>query len=124
MRKEKIYYVPELCVAYGTPQELSEGELKEMVSRIYPFDCAVYGYANRGFEGSGNLIYRKDGKYFHHDLSHCSCFGPIEKLYHDDLLGHLSLKKLQEKCSEELTRDISPLIVKMREIRSKKRRNL
>lgn len=35
-----------------------------------------YWYLTTNYEGAGDLIGLKDGKYYHKSLGHCSCYGP------------------------------------------------
>lgn len=36
----------------------------------------IYGvYSTPSYEGSADVIYRRDGKWFHASGSHCSCYG-------------------------------------------------
>lgn len=39
-----------------------------------------YTYEIGGYEGSGQMIMRKGDLYDHHDMGHCSCFGPIDNM--------------------------------------------
>jgi len=57
--------------------ELNEFDIKEL-ERSYSVEWGVYHYTEDGYDGWGNLVFKTtDGKYFAHDFSHCSCFGPL-----------------------------------------------
>ena len=60
------------------PDELSEWDLNE-VKDDPRFEWFVYWYENGYYDGSGNaLALCKDGLLYYKDLSHCSCYGPME----------------------------------------------
>jgi len=39
-----------------------------------------YWYQTGSYDGQGGMVLRKDGKWYFHDLGHCSCYGPMEEL--------------------------------------------
>ena len=42
----------------------------------------VYKYESLGcYEAIGQMLFRKDGKWGVHDMSHCSCYGPLEDIW-------------------------------------------
>lgn len=47
------------------------------------FDEVWYSYLSGSYEGSGQMIYRKGDLWGHHDMGHCSCYGPIDQLNPD-----------------------------------------
>lgn len=56
-------------------------------------DWVVYSYENYGYEGDGELVYKHNGRLFTLNLSHCSCYGPLDRLpgtevFKEDFLGH------------------------------------
>lgn len=60
-------------------KEFDEYDLRE-INDIVPEDCQVaYSYSCGSYEGSGCLGMRKDDKVFIIDLSHCSCYGPLDR---------------------------------------------
>lgn len=56
--------------------ELDEYDLEEI--KYFPPDAIFYWYCSGSYEGSGALIATKDGRWYTKDLSHCSCYGPME----------------------------------------------
>lgn len=95
---------------YGEISSLEDYEiskLKEMgISKIY------YWYASGDYEGSGNLLCKKGKLWYLHDMSHCSCYGPLEHLDLSSNKGYSSLKKIKSKCTKELFEQIEPLFNK------------
>lgn len=61
---------------YGDWEELSKSDLEYVDA-----DEIWYWYATGNWEGSGQLVARQGDLYFHHDMGHCSCYGPTENLY-------------------------------------------
>lgn len=78
------------------------------------FDKAWYWYARGAYEGTGEMVGERDGRWFYYDMGHCSCHGPVDGLY--DLVavnkGHASLAALTRYCSAELQRRLQPLLKK------------
>lgn len=71
-------------------------------------DEVWYWYACSLDDGLGQLLMRHGNKWDIHDMSHCSCYGPVDEAkfsgrYH-------SLKELQDVCSKELLDGVMPLI--------------
>lgn len=72
-------------------------------------DYVVYWYGSGCYCGSGHVIARKDGRWHHHDCSHCSCYGPTEGIdFSGD--GHESVEALLAACSDELRDHLGPLV--------------
>lgn len=67
-----------------------------------------YFYAEDSYEGAGHMLYLLNKLWYRHDMSHCSCYGPIDNL--NPIEGFLSLKDLFDNCSKELQEEIKPLI--------------
>jgi hypothetical protein len=68
-------------------------------------DCVVevwYWYGTAPYEGVGHIILLDDaGRWYHHDMGHCSCFGPLDKLsLRGD--GHASYAELHSTFSDAL----------------------
>jgi len=42
------------------------------------YDWFVYAYYNNGYDGEGEAVGYKDGNLYFYNLSHCSCYGPLE----------------------------------------------
>ena len=43
-------------------------------------EFAIYWYECGGYGGWGQCLMMKDDKWYHCDLSHCSCYGPFEDI--------------------------------------------
>ena len=71
--------------AVGVP--VGEYDL-EKIARIN-FDLFVYSYERGSYDGSGFAIWRVGGKWFYHELGHCSCYGPFERI---DLSKNVGMK--------------------------------
>lgn len=91
---------------YVESAALSEYDIETLVE--LGIEEARYWYASGSYEGSGQMVALKDGKWFHHDMSHCSCFGPVEQLSLHN--GFDSLESLLASCSMQLQKDVLPLI--------------
>jgi hypothetical protein len=50
----------------------------------------------------------KDGLWYHHDLGHCSCYGPTENI--ELVRGFATIGSLLENCSEGLRKDLECLV--------------
>ncbi len=59
------------------PDELDEYTL-EKVRKDERLDWMVYFYKNEGYDGSGEAVAGKDELIYLWDLSHCSCYGPLD----------------------------------------------
>ncbi len=57
-------------------------------------DILVYWYENHGYDGNGIAVFRNAGtkKWWDENLSHCSCYGPIEGGLHGDMTWRKILK--------------------------------
>lgn len=62
-------------------------------------DMIVYSYNDYGYEGSGFMIGRKGRKYFYHEMSHCSCNGPLDNIESTAkaLVGFKDIKTIIDK---------------------------
>ena len=61
---------------------LADYELKLLKGK----DVFIYWYGEGNYCGVGYAIWRTNGKWYGEDLSHCSCYGPLEGviLNHND----------------------------------------
>lgn len=61
------------------PDELNEWDLNE-VKDDPRFEWFVYWYQDGGYDGQGDALAlcKEDGLLYYKDLSHCSCYGPME----------------------------------------------
>ena len=92
---------------YGSPSELSDYDFKPLEDM--GFDVVAYWYSAGCYEGSGELVGRRNGLWCHLDLGHCSCYGPVESL-HRLSSGEKSLADLEKRMTVELQNDVLPLI--------------
>lgn len=58
---------------------LGEEAYDEDVPESHGIDFMVYDYTQESYEGWGDALAYKDGKWYTHDLGHCSCYGPFEE---------------------------------------------
>lgn len=89
--------------------EFSKYELEEIYS-INP-EVAFYWYTYGCYEGSGQLLFLKDGEWHLHNCGHCSCYGPTDDI--DTIVASVgtSLNGIREKCSDELWIEVAPLVI-------------
>lgn len=61
--------------------ELNDGELFDLEENS-DIDWIIYDYEDYGYEGSGwALVRNKNDIYLLYNLSHCSCYGPLDNTY-------------------------------------------
>lgn len=74
-------------------------------------DAVFYWYASGSYEGSGDLLAVKDGKWYNKDLSHCSCYGPLEDFATNETdYQYSSLQDIKDRCTVECYENIKPLV--------------
>lgn len=61
---------------YSLKDVMSEYDLENLKG----VDWAVYSYYNGDYDGYGQLICKKDGKFYLISLSHCSCNSPCDDI--------------------------------------------
>ena len=61
-------------------KRLNETAYDENILEEVGIEWAIYDYECSGYEGTGNALMYKEGKWYTHDLGHCSCYGPFEEL--------------------------------------------
>jgi hypothetical protein len=81
----KIYNIEE-------SEELEDYEIKDIEK--LGADWCVYYYKSGDYEGSGFAVWRKDGKFYYHDMGHCSCYGPTEEM--DNVGGFEKLEDIKK----------------------------
>ena len=104
-----LVYVGHTPKGYGwNEQELPE--LSEFVNR-WQARTAVYWYCEGAYEGCGCLLVQGPDDLWHSfDLSHCSCYGPTDRLP-TELRGGLTFDLLKAGGSQAwMEEDASPLI--------------
>lgn len=82
------------------------------LAAIGDFDWLIYSYAQGSYDGSGDCIWKKDGKFYHHDLGHCSCYGPLEDIKTEQ--GFASIEDLLKNSSSGIAEHIAPLLDRMK----------
>lgn len=78
------------------PQKFEDYELENLYK--LNVDEIWYHYFTGSYEGSGQIILKKGDKFYQHDCSHCSCYGPTENISLNK--GFDSLDELLANCSE------------------------
>lgn len=58
---------------------LNETAYDENALEEFGIQFAIYYYECDGYEGLGTCLCYKDGKWYTHDLGHCSCYGPFDR---------------------------------------------
>lgn len=97
---------PEKDYSWGTSEEFSNYDLEDL--RKTGAQVAFYWYVSGSYEGSGQLLLFKDGRWYLHDCGHCSCYGPTEDIKTDDPID--TLDGVQARCSKELWPLVEPLV--------------
>jgi len=89
MKKEPI------IISQGK-DKLDKSDLEEKISDalivVYDYEAEIQG-------GLGVLIAFKEGKFYFHILSHCSCLGPMDEFTYDK--PYEDLDSLREAASED-----------------------
>lgn len=89
---------------YGSASELSEYDFKTLEDM--GVDTVAYWYSCGSYEGSGELIGRIGDEWFYMNLSHCSCYGPVDS---KPSSKEKSLADLEARMTKELCKDVEPL---------------
>lgn len=112
----KVIHVPSPDgYAYGNGAALDVSEIEAIGNGFAP-ELIVYWYAEAPYEGSGQMVALKDGKWSLDDLSHCSCYGPIDRL--SMLFQYDSLDALMAACEPAYCADqVRPLVEAARSAR-------
>ena len=71
-------------------------------------DLAAYWYGSGSYEGAGNILARKNGRWYHHECGHCSCYGPTCQIDFSGA-GDDSIEALLDRCSADLRKELEPL---------------
>jgi hypothetical protein len=105
MQTKRIDPPQKLSHEWGGPKSLSKGELAAF--RETGADALIYWYVRGANEGSGNALFRKDGKWHLYSLGHNSCYGPTEHL---KISGPgEDLRDLKKRCSEGYKQEVGDL---------------
>lgn len=92
---EKITDINKRIVCLG--EEFPEYDVKDIM--LLDFDLFVYKYEEASYEGNGFAAWRKNDKYYYHELGHCSCNGPTDNIQ-SSKNAPLTLEEL-EKIAEK-----------------------
>lgn len=98
-----------ILIEVNSPDSLSEYDLKDVNGSGATH--AWYHYETGSFEGWGYLLGLMANKtWFVHDMGHCSCYGPTERIH--EASGYDTLAQIEEKNSHnaEVWAKILPLI--------------
>jgi len=91
-----------------TTDELTKSEVKDLEE--LGIDEVWYWYVSGSYEGSGQMIIRKEDKYYLHNMSHCSCYGPLDEIDMSDARAFSSLNEMKRRCSKHYLVEVLPLI--------------
>jgi hypothetical protein len=105
MRSDNL---PENYHTYFDISELQEYEI-ETLEKIGA-EVVFYWYGQGSYEGAGHMIARDKNGWHVFDLSHCSCYGPVENISFGGEPTSKTLKGIEEKCSDDLYKDIKELV--------------
>ena len=83
---------------YSDLKELSQWDIEKIEEEDAGIDEIWYYYVNGGYDGGGQLLLRKGDKYHLHDMGHCSCYGPTDRLN----IQWCDFDELKARCSEGL----------------------
>lgn len=103
-------YPDKLKVSQSTMETkiVSLGEEETVPSGI-EFDLFVYKYGYESYEGHGFAAWRKDGKYFYHEMGHCSCNGPWED-FNASKNVEVTLEQLKEIAEKSYGTDANEVV--------------
>jgi hypothetical protein len=74
-------------------------------------EAIFYWYVTGSYEGSGELIAVKNGKWYMKCLSHCSCYGPMENFASDiSDYNKNSLDELLASGTDDWKKGYAPLV--------------
>ena len=95
--------------------EYIDGYLSNEDLTLIPHDIEEvwYWYAVGYYCGVGHIIARcQDDLWYHHDCSHCSCYGPTESINFNS--GYVSLDAMFSNMSESLKQELEPITVELK----------
>lgn len=101
---------------YFSDEQLDSDDIKKLEE--LGFDLVAYWYSRGAYEGQGQILGRKEGHFYHHDMGHCSCYGPVER-FDGFEPSFASLDLLLERSSSEQGDNIRPLVNAIKEYLSK-----
>ena len=95
----------ELDYRYGSISELDSYDMEALDK--YDADEVWYWYACGSYEGSGQMLIRKGNLYGIHDMGHCSCYGPLDRMN----FSLEPLAELKSSCSSEYLKEVESLFI-------------
>ena len=101
---------------YGRGHKTSE----KIVPEEFPSDEEVLfaSYENYGYEGSAIVLFRRDGKFFVDESSHCSCYG-LEDCWAPQHIAPEQIIRLAEVVGNHHDKAALPLITAIAIIENK-----
>lgn len=104
-----INKLPEGCIyQHGSLTGLDEYDEKEL--RSVGVDEAWFWYAQGSYEGSGQILMRNGDQFATHDMGHCSCYKPIERL--SPKWEPLETLRARYEVNKELWTDVAELFAR------------
>lgn len=97
---------PELKYAWGDSEAFHEWEIKQLTG--LNVEKCVYWYVSGSYEGSGNALLYRDGAWYHKDLGHNSCYGPLDDI--DFRQPIQSFTAWLEQATPEFRAEVQPLV--------------
>jgi hypothetical protein len=88
-----------------SPDEFCDYELNDIVK--LGTEWAAYWYEIGCYCGDGYIIMRKDRKWYIHNCSHCSCYGPTEDIALRE--GFDTIEQMRKDGSEQFNKEIEYL---------------
>ena len=99
----------------NSSEGLEDYELKDIRTALGSDpELIVINYVSEQYEGYGSMVVLHDGKWYHHDMGHCSCYGPCEHFSAGDPSD--SLPDLLASCSGDLYGEMDKVIAKLKEL--------
>ena len=96
---------PELGFEDYEDREFNKWDLEHVPTKV---QSMWYWYGYGCYEGSGHIIaVDEDGLWHHHDCSHCSCYGPLERI--DFSIDGKPLIEMYESFSSGLLAELQPI---------------
>ena len=98
--------LPESYGYLGAGEELTGEDIAQLESM--GIEESRYWYERSHYEGSGQILMIKGGLWYHHDMHHCSCYGPLDRMKLEK--GFATLAELLAVCTEELRGELQGLV--------------
>jgi hypothetical protein len=120
MTEKEIYdlgFIPH-DLEYGgdhTVSVITSDQLLPILEEVKAEAC-FYWYSTGSYEGSGEMIILRDNEWHLLSISHCSCYGPTEKIAEKmQSQGFTTFTELEAACTNEYKKSVSPLITLIKE---------